>query len=159
MARAVVVGSSNTDMVVRSPRLPEPGETVLGGDFLMAAGGKGANQAVAARRAGAEVALVAAVGEDVFGKSSVHGFCDEGIDVSHVVTLPGVASGVALILLDEAGEKHFTVRRSKIEVRRAAGHELLSGIVAQHLGQRFVAVQDGPVQRGAVHAGPIVFEQ
>ncbi len=67
--KIVVVGSSNTDMVVRGPHLPAPGETVLGGEFIMAAGGKGANQAVAAARLGAQVTFVARLGDDVFGQA------------------------------------------------------------------------------------------
>ena len=80
--RIVVVGSSNTDMIVKLPHLPKPGETVSGGAFSTAAGGKGANQAVAAARAGAEVGLVARVGEDSFGEQAITGFVGDGIDVS-----------------------------------------------------------------------------
>ncbi len=74
MGKIVVVGSSNTDMVVSVPRMPGPGETVLGGTFFMAAGGKGANQAVAAARAGGAVTFVACVGKDAFGEQAVQGF-------------------------------------------------------------------------------------
>ena len=69
-ARVVVIGSSNTDMVVKAARIPQPGETILGGEFMMVPGGKGANQAVAAARLGAEVTLVARVGDDLFGEAS-----------------------------------------------------------------------------------------
>lgn len=109
MARIVVVGSSNTDMVVKCRRFPGPGETILGGDFFMAAGGKGANQAVAAKRAGAEVALVGAVGEDVFGAKALEGFGEAELDVSGLVRLSDVPSGVALILVDESGENTIVV--------------------------------------------------
>ncbi|QEH32706.1 Ribokinase [Aquisphaera giovannonii] len=102
--RVVVIGSSNTDMTVRVPSLPGAGQTVLGRDFLVSAGGKGANQAVAARRAGAEVAFVTAVGDDDFGRRSLDGYRGEGIDVSFAKTVPGVASGVALIFVSEDGE-------------------------------------------------------
>src|SRR5258708_7066037 len=104
MARVVVLGSSNTDMVVRLPRLPSPGETLLGGDFLTGPGGKGANQAVAARRAGADVVFLTAVGDDVLGRQALEQCRKEGLDVSHVVTVPGVSSGVALIFVSDAGE-------------------------------------------------------
>ncbi len=105
----LVVGSSNTDMVVKTDRLPLPGETVLGQKFIMAAGGKGANQAVAARRLGARVAFVAKVGDDVFGKQAVSGFKQEGIDTSGIVTDAGQPSGVALITVDAQGENCIVV--------------------------------------------------
>lgn len=109
MPALVVVGSSNTDLVVRVPALPGPGETVLGGDLLRAGGGKGANQAVAAARAGAAPTLVAAVGDDVFGADTLRRLAADGVDVSHVQQLPGVPSGVALIVVDGAGENSIVV--------------------------------------------------
>lgn len=108
-SRIVVVGSSNTDMVVRSPHLPAPGETVLGGEFLMAAGGKGANQAVAAARLGGDVTLLARVGADVFGDRAIRAFEAEGIRTELVLRDPDAASGVALILVDAAGENLISV--------------------------------------------------
>lgn len=107
--RIVVVGSSNTDLVVKVPVLPRPGETVLGGVFYSAAGGKGANQAVAAARAGGDVMLVAAVGTDAMGQAAVAGFAAEGIDTRHVLHLPEDPSGVALILVDGEGENSIAV--------------------------------------------------
>ena len=77
-SRVIVVGSSNTDMIVRADRLPLPGETVLGGDLTTAAGGKGANQAVAAARVGAQVTFVARVGDDMFGQQTLAAFRREG---------------------------------------------------------------------------------
>lgn len=109
MPDLVVVGSSNTDMVVRVPALPGPGETTLGGDLLQAGGGKGANQAVAAARAGGRAALIAAVGEDVFGADTIRRLAADGVDVSHLQQLPGVPSGVALIVVDAAGENSIVV--------------------------------------------------
>jgi ribokinase len=109
MAKIVVVGSSNTDMVVKTPHLPAPGETVLGGEFVMAAGGKGANQAVAAARLGAEVTFVARVGQDVFGEQVLAGFEREGLITEHVTADPTAASGVALILVDAMGENSIAV--------------------------------------------------
>lgn len=105
----LVVGSSNTDMVVRSPRLPMPGETILGGQFIMAAGGKGANQAVSAARLGAAVVLIAKVGEDVFGRQAVEGFEREGIDTSCVIMDVAHPSGIALITVDAHGENCIVV--------------------------------------------------
>ena len=108
-ARVVVVGSSNTDMVVKLDRLPVPGETVLGGQFVTAGGGKGANQAVAARRLGAEVAFVARVGSDTLGAAALSAFAAEGIDVAYVARDPEAPSGVALILVDRDGENVIAV--------------------------------------------------
>jgi len=107
--RIVVVGSSNTDMVVKTARIPAPGETVIGGDFVIAAGGKGANQAVAAARLGAEVTLVARVGADLFGDKSLENFHREGIDTDFIVRDPQSPSGVALIFVDESGENSIVV--------------------------------------------------
>ena len=98
MAKVVVVGSSNTDLVVRVDKLPEPGETVLGGEFMTAPGGKGANQAVAAARLGGEVVLIAKVGRDRFGDEAVDNFVREGIDTAYLYRDPELPSGVALIL-------------------------------------------------------------
>lgn len=104
MARVVVFGSSNTDMTVRLPRLPAPGQTVLGHSFLTTPGGKGANQAVAARRAGAEVVFVTAVGDDTMGREALELYRREGIDVGHAKVVEGVPSGVALIYVGDDGE-------------------------------------------------------
>ena len=102
--RIVVVGSSNTDMVVKTERIPAPGETVTGGEFFMPAGGKGANQAVAAARLGAEVTLVAKVGDDMFGKQATENFRKEGILTDHIVADSGNHTGVALIIVDDTGD-------------------------------------------------------
>ena len=107
--RIVVVGSSNTDMVVKSRRIPAPGETVTGGQFVMAPGGKGANQAVAAARLGAEVTLVAKVGDDLFGRQAVEGYQKEGIVTDFIISDPQHHTGVALILVDEKGENLISV--------------------------------------------------
>ena len=109
MARVVVFGSSNTDMTVRVPRLPAPGQTILGGSFATTPGGKGANQAVAARRAGAEVIFVTAVGDDELGRQALELYRREGIDVGHVRVIEGVASGVALIFVGDDGENMIGV--------------------------------------------------
>jgi len=102
--RIAVLGSSNTDMIVKLPSLPGPGETVIGGTFSIAAGGKGANQAVAAARAGAKVTFISRVGNDSFGQQSIAGFKSEGVDTAHVGIDAGAASGIALILVDQSGE-------------------------------------------------------
>jgi ribokinase len=107
--KIVVVGSSNTDMVVLSPALPRPGETVLGGEFLLAAGGKGANQAVAAARAGADVTFVGCVGDDVLGEKALAGLAAEGIHTGSVRVVRACASGVALIMVGPRGENIISV--------------------------------------------------
>src|SRR5947199_8456967 len=98
--KIVVVGSSNTDMVVQAPRLPGPGETVLGGAFAELPGGKGANQAVAAARLGASVTFVGCVGQDPFGDRALEALRREGIDTQYVVREARAPSGVALIVVD-----------------------------------------------------------
>src|SRR6516165_3297470 len=105
----VVVGSSNTDMIIQAARIPRPGETILGGQFTMAAGGKGANQAVAAARAGGDVTFVARVGQDMFGEKAVAGFVQDGIHVEHITRDPEAPSGVALIFVARDGENSIAV--------------------------------------------------
>ena len=105
----LVIGSSNTDMVAWTDRLPAPGETVLGGDFIMTGGGKGANQAVAASRLGARVVFIAKVGNDIFGKQAIELFKQEGIDTGFIAIDPGQPSGIALITVDTKGENCIVV--------------------------------------------------
>ena len=105
----LVVGSSNTDMVIKAPHLPAPGETILGGIFLMNPGGKGANQAVAAARLGGVVTFICKTGNDIFGKQSVQLFKEEGIDTSFIVEDPLQPSGVALITVDDNAENCIVV--------------------------------------------------
>ena len=107
--KIVVLGSSNMDLVVKLPRLPKPGETMLGGSFSMAAGGKGANQAVAAARAGGDVTLIARIGRDVFGRQAQEALEQDGINTEHVAVDPDLPSGVAFIFVDERGENSIAV--------------------------------------------------
>ena len=107
--RITVIGSSNTDMVIKTIKLPVPGETILGGNFFMNPGGKGANQAVAAARLGGKVTFVTKTGNDIFGKQSLKIFEDEGIDTRYVTTDPKNPSGVALITVDGKGENCIVV--------------------------------------------------
>jgi ribokinase len=109
MSRIFVIGSSNTDMVIRSDKLPARGETIIGGEFLMNAGGKGANQAVAAAKLGGDVTLACKVGDDIFGRQALQGFQQAGINTDFVFTDPGNPSGVALILVDGHGENSIAV--------------------------------------------------
>jgi len=108
-ARIIVAGSANTDMVVKVPDLPRPGETVTGGTFFTARGGKGANQAVAAARAGGSVTFVASLGDDPLGDEMLAALAAEGIAVDAVHRVPATSSGVALILVDERGENSIAV--------------------------------------------------
>ncbi|MRH89085.1 ribokinase [Nocardia sp. SYP-A9097] len=108
MARIVVVGSINMDLVTTVKRRPEPGETVSGAGFALVPGGKGANQAIAARRAGAEVGFIGAVGDDVFADELRHVLVDAGVGVSRLRRLPG-PSGVAAIVVDGGGENSIIV--------------------------------------------------
>lgn len=109
MTQVIVVGSSNTDMIVRADRLPSPGETVLGGDLVMAPGGKGANQAVAAARVGADVTFVARVGRDSFGEATLENLRHEGIDTRFVIQDADAPSGVALIIVGPGGQNIIAV--------------------------------------------------
>ncbi len=118
----LVVGSLNMDLIVRVGSLPARGETVTGGSFEMSPGGKGANQAVAAARAGASVALVGAVGADDFGTRLTDELVAEGVDTTAVRTLPRGATGVAAIVVDEGGE-------NQIAVASGANHLLTAGHV------------------------------
>lgn len=107
--KIVVIGSCNTDMVISMKRLPLPGETLIGGEFFMNSGGKGANQAVAAARLGGEVCFVAKVGNDPFGSRAVDQYKGEGIAVRHISVDKEHPSGVALIMVDEYGENSIAV--------------------------------------------------
>jgi len=104
-----IVGSVNMDLVLRTPRMPAVGETIQGREFHQIAGGKGANQAVAAARQGARVSLIGRLGDDAFGAELRQRLLDDGVDVFHLGTLAGVATGVAAILVDDAGHNSIVV--------------------------------------------------
>lgn len=104
-----IIGSTNTDMVVKTSKFPLPGETILGGKFLMNSGGKGANQAVAARRLGGHVAFVGKTGNDIFGKQAVEYLKAEGINTEYILIDEQCPSGVALITVDNKGENSIVV--------------------------------------------------
>jgi ribokinase len=107
--KIIVIGSTNTDMVVKSSRIPAPGETILGGNFFMNAGGKGANQAVTAARLGGEVTFIAKTGNDLFGKQALELLINEGINCKYLFVDETAPSGVALITLDAKGENSIVV--------------------------------------------------
>jgi ribokinase len=108
-SRIAVVGSANVDLTTFSDRFPRAGETIFGDDFHLGWGGKGANQAVAARLCGADVAMVARVGEDLFGPATIENFKAQGIDASHVRVVAGASSGVAPIFVESSGQNRIIV--------------------------------------------------
>jgi len=136
--RIVVVGSSNTDMVVRAGRLPLPGESVMGGDLMMAAGGKGANQAVAAVRLGADVTFVAKVGNDMFGRQALENFKREGLNVRYIFQDEQTPSGVALIVVGPGGQNIIAVAPGSNNQLTPADIELAQDAFA---GARSVVLQ------------------
>src|SRR5579872_6977564 len=107
--RIAVVGSANIDLTTFTEQFPKPGETIFGQKFDLGFGGKGANQAVAARLCGAEVSMVARVGDDLFGPATIENFRSYGIDVGRVLITPGVSSGVAPIFVEKSGQNRIWV--------------------------------------------------
>lgn len=107
--KIIVIGSSNTDMVLKTERFPKPGETILGGDFFVFQGGKGANQAVAAARAGGNVYFICSVGSDAFGTNAIKHYSNEGINVSGIVQDENIPTGVAVITVNAEGENSIIV--------------------------------------------------
>jgi ribokinase len=107
--KVAVVGSSNIDLIMKMERLPRPGETVTEAEFAQVFGGKGANQAVAAARAGGDVTFVSCVGDDAYGGQVIENLRADGIDTRHVFPEEGVASGTALIMIDAGGENCISV--------------------------------------------------
>jgi len=145
--RIVVVGSSNTDMIIKLDRIPQPGETILGGEFSTAAGGKGANQAVAAARAGGDVTFVARVGRDMFGEQALAGFLRDRIDVQYVTRDKAAPSGVALIFVAKDGENSIAVagganaRLCPNDVKKAKGSIVRASAVVMQLETPLETVQ------------------
>src|SRR5208283_513181 len=110
--RIAVVGSANVDLTTFSDHFPKPGETILGDKFDLGFGGKGANQAVAARLCGADVSMVARVGDDLFGPATIKNFEKLGIDATHVRQVSGISSGVAPIFVESSGQNRIIVVKS-----------------------------------------------
>jgi ribokinase len=170
-ARLFVLGSYITDMMMRTPRLPRRGETIFAGPFQVGPGGKGSNQAVAARRAGASVAFATRLGDDDLGRSARRMFEAEGIDARFAVTDPnGIATGAALIMVEEGSAEnmitvaigacaHFTDAEVDAAVAAAAGSDLaifqletnlkatLRAIDAMHRAGTKVLLNPAPVQK------------
>lgn len=145
--KIVVVGSSNTDMIIKTPRIPRPGETVVGGDFFLTAGGKGANQAVAAARAGGDVVFVARVGSDNFGKQQLAGLARDGINIDYVIKDKEASSGIALICVAPDGENSIAVapgangRLSPDDVKKAAGVIASASLLLMQLETPFETIR------------------
>lgn len=130
--KIIVIGSCNTDMVIKADRLPMPGETIIGGTFFMNPGGKGANQAVAAARLGGKVSFISKTGNDVFGKQSVEIYNSEKINTDYFFSDPKNPSGIALINVDSNGENSIVVASGanaslSIENIESAREEIESG--------------------------------
>jgi len=107
--RIAVVGSANTDLITFSDAFPRPGETIFGQNFDLGFGGKGANQAIAARLCGAEVLMVARVGSDLFGEATIKNFASFGVDTTHVRVVQGAPTGVAPIFVEPSGQNRIIV--------------------------------------------------
>ncbi|MDN2713156.1 ribokinase [Janthinobacterium sp. SUN118] len=134
----VVIGSINMDLVLRVPRMPLPGETLTGGAFRTIPGGKGANQAVACARmsgkveaGGQQVAMVACVGDDAFGATLRAALVGDGIIDSHISTLPGVASGIASILVDDNGQNSIVIAGGANDLLSPAHIDAAQGLIEQ----------------------------
>jgi ribokinase len=129
--RIAVIGSANTDLVTFADRFPRAGETIFGQRFDMGFGGKGANQAVAARLCGAEALMIAKVGDDVFGEATIRNFNSYGIDTRHVQVVPGVSNGVAPIFVDPSGQNRIIVVRGANEHLAPADVDAAAAELAQ----------------------------
>jgi ribokinase len=127
--RIVVVGSANIDLTTFTDEIPRPGETIFGREFHLGFGGKGANQAVAARLCGADVSMVARVGDDLFGAATVQNFSAYGIDTSHVIVTPGVSSGVAPIFVDSRGQNRILVVKGANDRLLPADVDAAAGLI------------------------------
>src|ERR1700736_895057 len=145
----LVVGSSNTDLVVFCERLPKPGETVLGGEFKMFGGGKGANQAVAAARAGGDVTFLGAYGADSFGDAARERLAKEGIRLDRFQRITNAPSGVALILVDGV------TRDNLIAVAKSANESVDSAMISaarEAFTRADVVVSQLEIRDGAIEA-------
>ena len=109
MSKILVVGSANADLMIATPKLPKPGETVRGHEFLVAPGGKGANQAIATARLGGDVGFIGSIGDDDFGRSIERSLLDSGVDTSRLCVRPNSSTGVALILSETSGENMIAI--------------------------------------------------
>jgi len=126
--KLVVIGSSNMDLVIRVPRIPEVGETIIGSDSHMIFGGKGANQAIAGKRAGGDVLFIAKVGADAYGKDMIQHFVKEGLPTATIITDSNHSTGVAQIWVSDKGE-------NSIVVAPGANGQLLPSDIDNHIDE------------------------
>lgn len=159
--RVVVVGSYNTDLTIKTSRIPRPGETVIGGVFSDGGGGKGANQAVAAVRAGAEVCFVARIGNDTRGDEGVQRLKAERIDTRYVIRDPEFSTGVAFIVVDENGENSIVVaaganeRLGPTDIDKAEDAIAAAGVLLVQLESPLAAVR-AAIQRARAHGAVVI---
>ena len=145
--KVVVIGSYNTDLTIKTGRIPRPGETVIGGIFSEGGGGKGANQAVAAARTGANVSFIARVGNDVLGREGIKRLIDERIDTQYIYLDNDVSTGVAFIVVDERGENSIVVasganaRLSLNDIDKAQDEILSAGVLLVQLESPIEAIR------------------
>lgn len=132
--KITVIGSTNVDLIIKSPRIPAVGETVIGGEFFSAGGGKGANQAVAAARAGGDVTFISSVGSDDFGAKSIEGFKEDGINTEFVKIFENSSTGIALIMVDSSGQ-------NSISVASGANVDLLPSEFSDEMIERIISSQ------------------
>lgn len=137
--KVVVIGSYNTDLTIKTSRIPRPGETIIGGIFSEGCGGKGANQAVAAVRAGADVSFIARIGNDVLGKEGVQRLNEEGINTQYIFKDEDISTGVAFIVVDDRGENSIVVASganahlSPVDIEKAHNEISSAGILLVQL--------------------------
>ncbi|WP_050180293.1 ribokinase [Domibacillus robiginosus] len=147
MGQVTVAGSYVADLMIRTPQLPAPGETVLGGPFQMGPGGKGGNQATAAARSGADVVFITKIGTDVFGQEAMQHFEREGFDIRFVQKSEQDATGTALISVDEKGENSIVIapgacgKMSRMDIERAGRAIEQADILVLQLEIHFEAVE------------------
>ena len=159
--RVVVVGSYNTDLTIKTSRIPAPGETVIGGVFSNGGGGKGANQAVAAVRAGAEVSFIARVGNDTHGEEGLERLKAERIDTQYVIRDPEFSTGVAFIVVDEHGENSIVVaagangRLGPADIEKAETAISTAGVLLVQLESPLAAVRSA-IQRARAHGAVVI---
>ena len=139
MGKILVVGSANADLMIATPNLPKPGETVRGHDFLVAPGGKGANQATAAARLGGDVSFIGSIGDDDFGRSIRTSLFDSGVDTAYLGIRPSSATGVALILSETSGENIIAIAAGANELLLPADIDAAANAIAEATARRALA--------------------
>ena len=142
--KIAVVGSANIDLTTFTDKFPSPGETIFGREFNLGFGGKGANQAAAARLCGAEVAMIARVGDDLFGEATVRNFEAQGIDASRVLLSKGASSGVAPIFVDASGQNRIIVVKGANDLLSPADVDAAAEVLSQ--AQMIILQLEVPVE-------------